>query len=416
VQASIIGKSAKKGRRVGRTLAVAVALGLLAAACGSSSNNSSGATTTSGGGTPANTDPFDIPVLGDLSGPLAANGAAGVAGIQAAIKAFNDAGGADGHKVNLEAAVDAASTAAGATAAATQVVSKNPIAITGQVASVGLAGMVPTLQQAAIPYVSSQSLDSLLLPTPQKWFYTTSSTSDQQAQLEVSGMKALLGGSLSGKKIAFVGLASPSVDVTLAAIKKKIEDEGGSLTATERNATAQISSFSAQAANIAGAKPDGVITVDSTANTVITAKALNDAGYTGPMTSSTGANDDTMLKTVNLPNLFVPRTYNSVQDSKTMSDAATAAGISSDKTNNAFFAQGYTAGLVLAAALKKCGFPCSVAEFEKAADSIGTVDIGDVGFAPLTFSATRHHGVSAVQFFYWNGTKATKKGSPVKVS
>ena len=420
---TVLGARTTQGRRFAKGFLVVAALALAAAACGDDGGTASTTTKASTGGAgsagtsgPANTDPYVVPLLGDMTGAFAANGAAGVAGIQAAVKVVNDAGGINGHPIKLSAPIDSMSTADGATQAAVQAVSSKPVVMTGQVYSGGLAGMVPTMDQAKIPYVSASSLDSILLPKPSSWFFTTSSTSAQQAVLEVGQMKALLGGSLTGKKIGFVGLASPSVDGTLTDIKKLIEQEGATLNVTERTASGQVSSFSAQAANIASAKPDALITVDSAANTVIVAKAVTDAGYKGPITSSTGANDDGTLKAINLANFYAPRTYNSAADSKIMGDAASKAGVT-DKTNNAFFAQGYTTGMALIEGLKKCGFPCTASTFPAAMESVTNVTLGDVGFGPLQFAADRHFGVTAVQFFGWDNTaqKAVAKGNPVKV-
>jgi ABC-type branched-subunit amino acid transport system substrate-binding protein len=264
--------------------------------------------------------------------------------------------------------------------------------------------------------VSSQGLDSLSGPNPAIWFFTTSSTSAQQAQVEVEQVTRVLGGSIEGKTIAFVGLSSPSVDVTYDLIKQLVEENGGINGSGERTASAQIASFTAQAANLVASNPDAIITVDSTANTVIVAKALNDAGYTGPLTSSTGANDDVMLANVNLPNLYVPRAYNQAKDSEVMLAAAEGAGVE-DQTENAFFGQGYAAGVALVAGLDKCGFPCSATDLPLALQSVGQIDIGDAGFGPLEFSDQRHYGVTAMQFFTWDDAakKSVPNGDPIPV-
>jgi branched-chain amino acid transport system substrate-binding protein len=353
--------------------------------------------------------------MGDLSGAFAANGNAGVSGITAAVAAANAVGGVDGHPIKLGTPIDTASTPDGAQQAAVQALSQKPTVMAGQAFSGGLAGMVPTLQQGAIPYVSSQGLDTLTGPTnTAAWMFTTSSTSKQQGDTQVAFLKEKLGGSLAGKTIAFVGLASPSVDATYKVVKDAVTAAGGTNGVGERTATGQVASFTAQAANIASSKPDAVITVDSAANTVIVAKALNDAGFTGPITTSTGANDNVTLKNINLPNLYAPRTYNSYLDSPTMTAAAQAAGVTS-KADNAFFGQGYAAGLALVAGLQKCGFPCSPNDFIAALQTVGPIDIGDVGFGPLQFDAQKHYGVRNFQFFNWDSAqnKAVPSGQPI---
>jgi branched-chain amino acid transport system substrate-binding protein len=381
--------------------AVALAI-LLLATCSSSASASTG----SGG-------PYKVPMYGDMTGALGSSiGVPGVAGIKAAIKS---AGKVNGHAIVLGPPVDTMTSATAAAGAAAQVLSGNPLVVMGASGSNTLTAMVPTFTQAQVPVISTTTIDSLLVPKPTPWFFTTTSDSSQQAALAVDGLKSLLGGSLKGKKIAFEGLSAASVDTTLAAVQAAITKAGAKLVDTER-ATGSITSFASGAANIVAAKPNGVITVDSTPNTVIVAKALDVAGYNGPVLASVGANDDATLQAVNWANFYVPRTYNSVQDSKVMTAAAIKARVTGD-TNSAYFAQGYTMGLVLVAGLKKCGYPCSAAKLPKAIEKIGTLPIGDVGFGPLQFNAKDHNGVTAGQFFAWDGStqKAVPKGGVIKI-
>ena len=406
-----------------KAVAALTALALVGGACGSSSNKSSSATTAAPtGGSPGASSsggggtPYKVAIVGDLSGAFSEDGIAGVGGIETAIDVANASGGVNGKKIDFGTPIDAMSTPTSAVSAAQQAIASNPLTVLGATFSSDVNAMTPSFNQSNTPFISDQGVDPLSLPTPKPWFWTTSSTSAQQALLEVGGMKAMLGGSLQGKKIAFALLQSTSVATTGAAMKSMLQQDGATVVTTQYTASGQASSFSSQAENIAAAHPDGVITVDSDPNTILEVKALRTAGFNGPVTASTGANDDVTLKTVGDPNFFVPRTYNTINSSSSMSQAASQAGTTS-KATNAFFSQGYAAGLVLIAALKKCGVSCTQKSLPAAVDSIGSLDIGDLGFGPLQFTSSRNYGVTAVQFFVWDSSsqKSTPKFSPISV-
>ena len=403
------------------TVTGVVVLGLVGAACSSSSKNSTSSTTASsssessspGAGSAA---PFKVALVGDLSGALSGDGIAGVTGIQTAIDNANSSGGVNGQKIDLGTPIDAMSTTTGSVSAIQQAIAQSPVAIMGAAYSTDIQAMVPSLTQSNTPFVSMQNFDTLSYPTPKSWFWTSSVTSAQEATLEVAGMKAMLGGSLQGKKVAFALLNSPGVIATVAPMKTMIQQAGGVVGTTQYTATAQSSSFSSQAVNIVADHPAGVITVDSDPNTILEVKALRTAGFSGPVTASTGANDDVTLKTANDPNFFVPRFYNTIDSSTSLKQAASQAG-TSRKATNAFFSQGYAAGLILIAALKGCGSSCTAKTLPAALAGIGTLDIGDLGFGPLMYSTTRNYGVSTVQFFAWNSSTQSSgaKFSPIQV-
>ena len=68
-------------------------------------------------------------------------------------------------------------------------------------------------------------------------------------------------------------------------------------------------------------------------------------------------------------------------------------------------------------ALKTCGPSCDGAGEIKALDALNNVSIeGNLAFGPLTLSADRHAGLTAVQIFGWDGTKDVATGDPTKIS
>jgi ABC-type branched-subunit amino acid transport system substrate-binding protein len=149
-------------RRHIRTSRVAVAavaaVGcLVVAGCGSSSDSSSSASGSSGGGGKSGS-PIKVMALGQFEASTFAY-PQGPPAMQAAIKKINDAGGVNGHKLDLTICNDQASPTIAAQCAR-KAVSDKYAAVIGSY-SVQSTSFLPILEAAGIPYMGQDATNSL---------------------------------------------------------------------------------------------------------------------------------------------------------------------------------------------------------------------------------------------------------------
>ena len=364
----------------------------------------------------ANREPYKVSVMTDLTGGLAGQGTAALAGFTAVVKMVNDAGGVNGHPIQLATAIDSLSTVDGAQAAAAKVVGEKPTAILEYGSTTGIAAIAPIFSAAKIPVMSSQVVDSLILPTPEKWFFTTGAAQAQLVSMYVNEARALLG-PLQGKRIGLEGVATAGVDNTINGMKTAFPKEGVSVVSTERTPLTGVSSFASQAANMTAANPDLVIVQDTIASSTLVVKALRTAGFNGPILSSAGANDDATLANINDAGFYVPRNYYNPLTGDLMGRTAAKYGLS-DKIVSGLFPISWAAAMALVAGLKKCGFPCSADALPVALESLTTFDPGErVAFGPVGFTPKKHYAPSIVQFYTWSPTafRTAPAGPPVEM-
>lgn len=115
------------------------------AACSSSAGSSSGTSASGNSG-----GQLTVAFINDTSGELGPGFSPAIQGAEAAVAAFNAAGGADGKKVTLKL-FDTTSTASGAIAAARAAIAANPVAIVP--VSETLDGAIPLMAASKIPVV-----------------------------------------------------------------------------------------------------------------------------------------------------------------------------------------------------------------------------------------------------------------------
>jgi branched-chain amino acid transport system substrate-binding protein len=361
------------------------------------------AATTSGG-------PIQIAFVGDLTGGDAVNGLGGQAGAKTAVKKINDAGGVAGHPIELRV-FDTQTNPTTAEAVTREALAGAPAAASATITSGFSASTAPVVEAAGIPWVSTS------YPTPGTdkvpfWFTTgptSSEASDGVAVGAVNGLKGLLGGSLAGKTIAVEGVAStPAVDTHITVIQNLVKQNGGTV-ATPIRDPLTLSSWSSQAANLVASHPDGLVVIHTEPAATVVAKAAELAGFDGPIVSTEGANSDTMLKTVNLPNLYVVRETVAPAAGSNMLKNATAAGVSITDMNNPFFGKAFASIHVIATTLAKCGVPCSAANFSSTLKGLGTINVPDDALiGPLNFEKSQS-GLTIAQLWTWDASKDGSK-------
>jgi ABC-type branched-subunit amino acid transport system substrate-binding protein len=324
--------------------------------------------------------------------------------LQTAFKQINAAGGAGTPKRKIDVTVaDTQCTASGAQAAFQQAVANGAqVVVTGSV-STTVSNIRPLASQAQIPLVSAGGLDALFTGGT-SWFYAAQAPSDQAAYAEITKMTEFLGGSLKGKKLAITGTAPGAAnDTAIANMQTLFENGGGTVVDVERTAFG-LTSFASGAGNIMSKAPDGVIISAGGPDTVVTAKALLDAGFKGPIMGGSGASDDTTIQAVGSTQYSALREQNQATATNTMGKTAKKYGF--DFTGS-YWPKGWVNAYTVKLILDKCKYPCPPASFQKAAESLGSFTVpGDAAIGPLLLNATRHYSNTAVQFYTWDPSKS----------
>jgi branched-chain amino acid transport system substrate-binding protein len=211
-----------RGRRL-FVIAGAAALAMTAAACGGGS--SGGGSDASSGS--ADTSPYTIGAILDLTGPTAASDAFQLQGIKLAIKQVNDAGGINGHQLELKTADDAANPAQDGPAYQRLVEQGHAVALLGPTIS-GDVQAVLTQQQRSGVYVPVMGIGgdpSLFEGDNNKWYFGASQNVKLFAEQEV---KALMEHSAVANKnfgVIYSDIAAAKSSADFA--KAEVKAEGG---------------------------------------------------------------------------------------------------------------------------------------------------------------------------------------------
>lgn len=382
---------------------LAVTAVLVLSGCGGSANGGS-----SGDG---GLSPVKVSVVADLTGTAATSNGLAAAGIRAAIDRLNTAG--DGRPIDVTV-YDSKSTPDQAQIAARQAVGDEPSVVAYAALSSGLLGARTVFDQAATPVVSVAAVEELMTPDLAPWYFTVASAPEQSAQGFVQVLEEQLG-DLDGKKIGFHGLDSSAVNAILAYTEELLEEDGAEVVAWEKSTGAAIASYSAQAQKIVGLGAEAVISIDLIENFVIVGQALQAAGFDGPYLNPDAASSDPIFERLANPEFYGGRPYNLAREGSEMADAAEELGGDVDYTGT-FYAYGWVVGNLIADAVANCTDECAPDDMTAALEGIDSyTPPGDVVWGPLSFSPTKHNGLTALQYFHWLDGEVVTYGEPIQV-
>lgn len=154
------GQIARARRRMLLPVALPLAMALVLSACGGSSDGSSDgsddADDSSADAPEEPSEPIRIALVSPLTGDAASYGLEVQEGINLAIEQINESGGIEGRPIELDEYDDKCSPTDGATAA-NAVVSRDYVAVVGQVCSVAVQAAMPILQQNEVPIIASSA-------------------------------------------------------------------------------------------------------------------------------------------------------------------------------------------------------------------------------------------------------------------
>ncbi|ODU04531.1 MAG: hypothetical protein ABS81_09690 [Pseudonocardia sp. SCN 72-86] len=369
-----------------RTIGIA-ALGaalLAVTACSSPSTASSGGVT--GGNCTESKTPVKISVIADLSGAsptLVVHGKAVVAAATTAAHLANTSGGVNCAPVQL-VVHDGAASAAGVTQAVRDSINGKSVAVTGFAISGFLAGSVPLITQAKIPWMSTSPTFQGVADIP--YFYSTQVANKTLGTDAAEALKRELGGSLAGKKIAFEGTTnSATVDEILASLTAAVQAEGGTVGPVFRDPSV-FTEWSSQAANAVSAGVDAVASMSSDSTNIVMNGALKTAGFDGKFLSIVSATDATFAKIAN-PDFISMRNAAFPLPGTPLGAAVQESGASLDDANaSSYFGQEFAAATALVDTLRKCGDDCTADKFASTVSAYGDYTVPLDGlYGPMKF-------------------------------
>jgi branched-chain amino acid transport system substrate-binding protein len=387
-------------------VAEVVILSLLAlAACGGGGD--SGSSGSSGSA-------YKIVLVSDLSGSYSSVSEPGAAGAEVAVNNINASGGINGKKLDLEV-IDSQSNPSVALAGAQKAMSENPLAVIMLSGSGGASAISSLVQSGQVPLLSPALTDTSLYPA-QPYLYQPSLTAQQDAQAMYQFVKQQTNGTLSGKTIDIAAVNSPYVDVILQRVRTMLESDGGKVPNVERY-DLPLASFTTQAGAIARDKPDFVLTLGSTDDTVVVSKALTAAGVTAPQVGiPSGAGERTLqqIGSAKYYGLTANPYPTALPDFLAIADKY---GKKTDVAGSIFSGSGWVAAYTLAEALKQCGNSCSSTALNSALEHVSNFSVPNgVSYGPVTFSSTNHVAASTVRFHNYDPAKGKfSESAPITV-
>jgi branched-chain amino acid transport system substrate-binding protein len=364
------------------------------------------------GGSGSSGSSYRIELISDLSGAYSSVSAPGAAAAEMAVKNINAHGGVNGRKLDLEV-IDSRSNASSALAAAHKAVAQNPLALVMLSGSAGASSITSLVQSAQVPLVSPALSDSSLYPA-QPYLYQPSLTARQDAEAIYQFAEQRYHGTLAGKRVDIAAVNSPYVDAIIKRASALVTGDGGRIGTVERY-DVPLASFATQAGAIARDKPDVVLTLGSTDDSVVVAKALTAAGVTALQLGIPSGAGQPTLKQIGSARYYALTANPYPTTLPGVLAVAKKNGKQTEVSGSIFSMSGWVSAHVLAQAIKQCGTGCSSTTLNSALEHVTdfTVPQG-ASYGPVTFTSSNHVAVRTVRFHNYDPATGTfSQGAPI---
>lgn len=220
-------------------------------------------------GAAAHAAPIPVGAVYPLTGPVADDGAAVLKGAKLAVKIFNDAGGLNGDKVDLQVE-DGACIPAQSVAAAEKLVSANKVvALAGAFCSSSTGATMDVAQRYKVPLVSGISTAPDLTERGNRYLFRIQATSKLLANAFAPKMMELTG----GKKVAFLVVNDDWGRSVASFYKAALERQGAQPVATQIFDATETDVFPF-ITNIKRAEPDAIVMAANSQNAVTLTEQL----------------------------------------------------------------------------------------------------------------------------------------------
>jgi branched-chain amino acid transport system substrate-binding protein len=393
-----------------RFLAVGLAaLPLVAlAACGNGGGGASSSTSALSGGT------YSVTLISDLTGDFASVSAPGAAGVEVAVNNINASGGINGKKLDLTV-LDSQSSASLALSAAQKAIASNPLALFMLSGSAGASAITSLAHSSKVPLLSPGLSDTSVYPA-EPYLYQPSLTAEQDAEAMYQFVNQQENG-VSGKVIDVAAINSPYVDIIIKDVSALLKAQGGKVADIQRY-DLPLASFATQADTIARDKPNVVLTLGATDDTVVVSKALTAAGVGALQVGIPSGAAQTTLQEIGSPKYYGLAANPYPSEAPGFMAAVGKDGKTADVAGSVFAMSGWVAVYMLADALKQCGADCTASTLNTALQHISDLTVPDgVSYGPVTFSSTNHMAVGTVRFRGYNpATGKFTQSAPISVA
>lgn len=393
----------------------AVAVGALAlTACGGSSKAASG-------GNGGSKSPFTIGATGSFTGSVGAASLSYLNGMRIAINAANGAGGVDGRKINIKLYDDGGDASQGVANTRTAITVDHVIGICCGVFSAVTEASDPLWEQYKVPGISEGAPPgTLTAPGATKGnpyeFVSDLNAGDGEWQQEIAVVGKLAQQEhIASPKIALAALATATGVAWSKSFTTAAKAKGWTVT-TSQQVSLTGTDLTPPAAQIANTKPDFVVgTVASTSEQPFFQQLRQD-GFKGPIIDYSSGVVLSIFQALNDPNLYGLLAWN-YPGGNNQAVQTYLSEAKQQKINPSLqlTPSGYAAGLMLVAALKKCGANCNSAGLQKSLSGLGNFDAGGFFAGPMDMSATNHDAVQTANLVHFVNGKLqvamTLKGS-----
>jgi ABC-type branched-subunit amino acid transport system substrate-binding protein len=280
-----------------------------------------------------------------------------------------------------------------------KIASSSSIAAFGSPFSTMAVAQEPFAARAKLPFVVGAVPDSLVVPA-RPYLFSTNLPHSAAGVIQAEFARQLMADAgVTKARVATINNNSPGSHDFALVVKRKVAALGWTLVTAQEH-TPGTTDFSAETAAIARAKPDVIISEAVTGEITAIAKDLRQRGVKAPIVTSYVAADDSAFSQLNDPAFYAPRSWVYPKDDQQVSADAKAAGVEADEVTT-YFTHGYGMGILLEAALKKCGKTCDREGFRKALEGVNSLDTKGLS-GPTSLGPDDHILLASAKVYKWD--------------
>jgi branched-chain amino acid transport system substrate-binding protein len=349
---------------------------------------------------------YRIGFMTDLSGPLSDSYTPIWEGFDLFVKARNSAGGINGEKVQLFTEDDGLNLQKALSLAKKLASQDQVIGVFGLSVSSLHGPVFEEMRRQKMPAVTAFSATADVLPPAKAFSYSTGSFF-QIAGEAIGMLTPQTKGKAKGK---VVGMTIDTVGGRAALKHNKLAVEKLGYTWEEVVFPVRTVDYTPHAQAVVSKGADIVVGHYGTSQNLGVIPALRKAGFSGPyVIANYGVTEDAIAGAAkasgSADGIFSVTRYASAHDDsvpaiKEIRDAAKKFGMKRDLTQ--VHVEGWVLGMVMEAAVQKCGKGCTSEKLNTALEQI-TVDTKGLTGGPIVFSKDDHYGPSYWRMYQWDG-------------
>lgn len=351
-------------------------------------------------------DAYVVGVSGAMTGPVAGGYAPIVESMKAYIDSVNEQGGLNGKQVRLLILDDQAQPSKAATNAKKLIAQDGVILLVNSSLSSTYAPMVAESKRAGVPllYAGGVCPPATFPPADPLQFCSTAYSANLDSEAALSFIKSTAGGPVN---IAFAGMAIPLVRTGIEHAEKYAAALGMKTVGTQYTPP-PTPDYTPFATKIKDADPNWVFSWSPWVSQVRTFEALRRLGWNGSYVSWAHLNAEEELDRIKDGKFYVIGTNAFMEDNlpahAQMRAIAHRAGL---KYPTSYLTEGFVAGLVLEAALKKTTWPPTPKKVAAAMSNL-KVDLKGLRGGPLEWTKTNHFRTAQYyRVWHWDPAKST---------